>query len=175
MGKNKKWVQLAILAAVILIGGLTMANSLFSSDKVPRTGDKAPDFKLAGTDGKTYKLSDFRGKSVVVNFWGTYCKPCKEEMPAIQKSYERFMGKGVAVLGVNMGESAITASSFANQVKATFPIVLDEDETIRRRYGVNQYPTTFFVKPDGVIGQIHVGQMDEPLIENALTALTGSR
>jgi peroxiredoxin len=170
---NKKTVQIIILSFVIIIGAFTIANSLFSDHATPQVGDKAPKFKLLGLDGQIHQLSDYKGKTVMINFWGTYCPPCKAEMPAIQNQYEQWKQSDVVVLAVNMGESPVTINGFINPLHTTFPVLLDEDFEIRKNYGVIQYPTTFFVKPNGRIAKIKPGGMDENFIQQSLSAMLG--
>lgn len=171
--RNRKTLQVIILSLVILVGAFTIASSLFSDHATPQVGDKAPKFKLLGLDGQVHQLSDYKGKTVIVNFWGTYCPPCKAEMPAIQKQYEKWEKADVVVLAVNMGESPITVHGFLDPLKTTFPVLLDQDFEIRKNYGVIQYPTTFFVKPNGRIANINVGGMNESYIQQALSVMLG--
>ncbi|MFH5184779.1 thiol-disulfide oxidoreductase ResA [Paenibacillus sp. TAB 01] len=173
MGKNRRWVQIAIFSVVVLIGALTLINNLYAKDKKPTEGAKAPDFALTALDGTQHHLSDYKGKTVMVNFWGTFCPPCKDEMPAIQHQYEKRDPQKVVFLGLNLGESSITVKNFIEQYKVSFPILLDDNEEIRKRYGVMQYPTTFFIGPDGKIAKIHIGEMDEALIETTLASIAG--
>ncbi|TDF99306.1 thiol-disulfide oxidoreductase ResA [Paenibacillus piri] len=175
MGKNKRWVQLVIFSAVMIIGALTLINNLYAKDKKPVEGSKAPDFALAGLDGKKHQLSDFKGKTVVVNFWGTFCPPCKNEMPAIQHQYDKRNVQQVEFLGLNLGESKITVQNFVEQYKISFPILLDDNEEIRKRYGVMQYPTTFFIGPDGKIAKIRIGEMDEAFIEQTIASIPAAK
>ncbi|MEK8127444.1 thiol-disulfide oxidoreductase ResA [Paenibacillus filicis] len=171
MGKHRQWVQISIFALVLLIGGWTLLNNLFHADKKPTTGSTAPDFKLASLDGQTRELSDLKGKVVVVNFWGTFCEPCRNEMPALEKQKAKWAGKNVEILGLNLDEPRVAVESFIRQYNVTFPILFDKNEETRKRYGVSQYPTTFFVKPDGKIGEIRIGEMDEAYIERTITSL----
>lgn len=171
MGKNRKWLQILILLAVVVIGGFTIGRSLFFDDQVPKEGHKAPSFALLGMDDKQHKLSDYKGKVAMINFWGTFCPPCKQEMPAIQKQYEQWKDKGLEVIGVNLGESSVTVQSFIRQNELTFPILYDPDLNIRAKYGVVQYPTTFFVNRDGEITTIKIGEMDERFIEQTLAGM----
>ncbi|WP_240413910.1 thiol-disulfide oxidoreductase ResA [Paenibacillus periandrae] len=174
MGKNKRWIQLAIFAIAIVIGALTLFNNLYATDKRPVEGAKAPDFTLSGLDGKKHTLSDYKGKTVMVNFWGTFCPPCKEEMPAIQHQFDKRDTQNVEFLALNLGESKITVQSFIDQYKITFPILLDDNEATRKRYGVSNYPTTFFISPDGKIAKIMVGEMSEVFIEKTLESIKAS-
>lgn len=170
MGKHRQWVQIAIFAVIVAIGALTLASQLFSSDEKPVQGSKAPDFKLLGLDGNTYQLSDLKGKAVVVNFWGTFCEPCRNEMPALERQHAKW-GDQLVVLGLNLDEPRVAVENFVNQYKVTFPILMDKNEEIRKRYGVSQYPTTFFVGPDGTVSHIRIGEMDEPFIEQTVAAM----
>lgn len=175
MGKNKKWMQIAILLAVMIIGGIAIGTSLFKEKTVPRAGSAAPDFKVAGVDGKVHRLSDYEGKYVVLNFWGTYCPPCREEMPDLQKQADKWNGSDIAIIGMNAGENQVTVKSFLDQYGIRFAIFLDETEEIRKSYGVLQYPTTFFIRPDGKIQEIKIGQMDEAFIDRAISAMMRTR
>jgi peroxiredoxin len=173
MKKNRKVLQLAIMLVVLVIAVLTVAGNMTSKHSYPKTGDAAPDFTLTGLDGKSYQLSDFKGKTVLLNFWATYCEPCRLEMPAIQKQAEAQAGQGVVVLGINIGETQVTAQSFVNQIGVHFPILLDSQEEIRRKYGVKDYPTSFFIGPDGKVKLIRVGWMDESFLQTTFRDLLG--
>lgn len=165
---------MAILLAVMVIGGIAIGSSLFKETTAPKPGTKAPDFKVLGVDGKVHRLADYKGKYVVLNFWGTYCPPCREEMPALQRQADKWSAADVVVIGMNVAENQVTVKSFLNQYGIRFPVLLDEKDEIRKSYGVLQYPTTFFLKPDGTIDQIKVGQMDEAFIERAVSGMLAS-
>lgn len=160
MGKNRRWIQIVVFSAILLIGGYTIGMSFWNKETPVKIGYKAPNFNLLGLDGQQYKLSDLKGKSVVVNFWGTFCPPCVEEMPALQRQHDQWNPKNVEVLGINLNESKVTVSSFVKQNEITFPILLDNDET-RKAYKVRSYPTTFFIDSNGIIRDIFVGGMKE--------------
>lgn len=174
MGKHRRWIQVVILSAAVILGTITIGSNLFSNNelKVPQVGDKPPGFSLYGLDGRQHSLSEFKGKVMMINFWGTFCPPCAEEMPAIQEQYALWKEKGVAVLGVNLDEETITVQSFIKQNKVTFPILFDEKLRITRKYGVNSYPTTFFINRQGRIEEIAVGGMTESFIEQKLSSMT---
>jgi peroxiredoxin len=175
MGKNKRGIQLLIFSIVIVIGALTLINNLYATEKKPVEGSKAPDFTLLDLNGKQHKLSDYKGKTVMVNFWGTWCPPCKDEMPAIQHQFDKRDKQNVEFLALNLGESKITVQSFVDQYKITFPILLDDNEATRKRYGVSQYPTTFFITPDGKISKIMIGEMTEAYIEKTLASVSAAK
>ncbi len=103
--------------------------------------------------GETYKLSDFKGQPIVMNYWGTFCPPCIEEMPAIQKQHEKWQDQGVVVIGINLGEDRVRVNSFVEQHGITFLILMDRNLQVARNYGVSYYPTTFFIDERGRIAQ----------------------
>lgn len=168
MRKHRKWIQGIILTAVLLIGGYTIGSSLFAKEDIPREGSTAPDFTLTGLDGEKVSLSDYRGKAVMVNFWGSWCEPCAREMPAIQRQYEKWKDHGLVVLGLNLDESKVTVQSFVKQTNVTFPVLLDKELRMRDRYAVKNYPTTFFIDPNGKIVKIAVLEMDDTFIEQTI-------
>jgi peroxiredoxin len=175
MGKNKKWIQLAIFAVVLVIGILTIMSNLSATGdkKYPQVGDKAPDFSLVDMNGQLHKLSEFKGKPVLINFWGTFCPPCKEEMPALQRQYDQWKQQGVVFLEVNLDTNKITVQSFLDQYKLNMPVLLDTKEVVRKDYGVLEYPTTYFVGKDGKIAFKKIGEMQETYIQDTLRSLTG--
>lgn len=173
MGKNKKWLQAVILTAIVIIGAFTIWSNLNAGDaKGAKKGGKAPEFTLVGLDGTSHKLSDFQGKPVMVNFWATWCPPCEREMPAIQEQYLK-RNKDVVILAVNMGESKVSVQAFQAKYGLSFPILLDKSEEVRKNYGVMNYPTTFFIKPDGKIYEVMVGEMDKAYLDKTFTAMLG--
>jgi cytochrome c biogenesis protein CcmG, thiol:disulfide interchange protein DsbE len=116
-----------------------------------KEGQPAPDFTLTASDGSTYRLSELRGRPVVINFWATWCGPCKDEMPAIDEAYQTHRDAGLIVLAVNVEESAERVATYAAKLKLTFPVLVDREGSVSARYRVRSLPTTVFVRPDGVI------------------------
>jgi peroxiredoxin len=173
VGRNKKWVQIGIFAIVLIIGVFTIITNLSASagKKYPQQGDKATNFSLVGLDGTTHELSDYKGKPVLVNFWGTFCPPCKEEMPDLQKMYDKYQKQGVVFLEVNVDKNKVTVQGFMDQYKLNMPVLLDANEVVRKLYGVMDYPTTFFIGADGKIEVKKIGQMDESFIDETLSQL----
>ncbi|MEI7024594.1 thiol-disulfide oxidoreductase ResA [Paenibacillus sp. y28] len=173
MGKNRRWIQIAILLVVVVIGGYTITQSLWAENDKPREGGKAPAFSLQGTDGQIHELSDYKGKALLINFWGTWCEPCVREMPAIERQYGKWKDKGFEVVGINLNESSVNVQNFVKQNGLSFPILYDPGYAIRNKYAVTSYPTSFFVTPEGKIMKIAVGEMQESFIEDTLTKLIG--
>jgi peroxiredoxin len=125
----------------------------------PEKGFTAPDFSLPTLDGDVIRLSDLRGKPVILNFWATWCPPCRDEMPDLELLWQTYDQGDVMVLGVDQGEPPQVVESFIQDVvRTTFPILLDPRQTVGRElYWVRSLPTTFFIDPDGVIQDIYVG------------------
>ena len=134
-------------------------------------GDKALNFTLNDLDGSPVSLADFRGQPVIVNFWATWCAPCRIEMPELQAAYEAYQDEGLVILAVNEAESAeIARAYFEEEMGLTFTAVLDEDGAIATAFGNFALPSTFFVDAEGTITVIHRGPMTFEQIEEYLTA-----
>lgn len=132
------------------------------------TGGKAPAFTLPSTDGATVRLSDFAGTPVVINFWATYCPPCKAEMPLLAKDVASSKAR---LLLVNEGESADTARAFLSGLGILQPALLDQDMGVGRAYGMSALPLTVFVRADGSIDRRQVGEIDERVLASELSIL----
>jgi peroxiredoxin len=138
----------------------------------PQTGFAAPDFTLESIDGQTVRLSDLRGQAVLINFWATWCPPCRAEMPAIQQAYDRYRDQGFTVLAVNLQESDAQVRAFADQFSLTFPILMDRSGSVSAQYRVRALPSTFFVDRAGVIRNVTVGgPMAHAFIESQVADL----
>jgi len=117
----------------------------------------APDFTLLGDDGKTHRLSDYRGKVVVLNFWATWCPPCRYEMPSMERAHKKVQGENIVLLAVNVGESEDKVFEFTGQYPVTFQLLLDTDGAVIKKYPVIGLPTTFVIDPRGVVTHRAVG------------------
>ncbi|HEY4688489.1 MAG TPA: redoxin domain-containing protein [Anaerolineae bacterium] len=124
-------------------------------------GELAPDFTLNDLDGSPVRLSQFRGKAVVLNFWATWCPPCRIEAPALQASYTRYRDREVVVLGVDAQEDAATVRGFASEFGLQYPLVRDTDNSIAAQYQVVGIPTTVILDSEGVVRARHVGPLTE--------------
>ncbi len=131
-------------------------------------GQAATDFTVTTLDGQTMKLSDFRGHPVVLNFWASWCGPCREEMPLLSKTYEEQKDSGLIILAVNMQESAATARRYAEQNKLPFTIALDEKGEVSGQYRVRSLPTTYFIDAEGVIQSWQTGTLSKMLLDRHL-------
>ncbi len=109
----------------------------------------AADFSLKDENGKVHRLADYRGKVVVLNFWATWCPPCREEMPSMERAYQKVKGEKIAIIAVNVGEDEDTVFGFTGQHPMAFPLPLDTDGSVIKNYPVIGLPTTFIIDPGG--------------------------
>ncbi len=133
----------------------------------------APDFTLEAEDGKTWRLADQRGKVIVLNFWATWCPPCRYEMPSMERAREAVKGDGIVIVAVNVGEDADTIFEFTGRYPVSFPLLLDHDASVIKKYKVIGLPTTFVIDPAGYVTHRVVGGRgwDDPALLDALRAL----
>jgi peroxiredoxin len=121
----------------------------------------ATDFALPGLNGGTVRLSDHRGKVVLVNFWGTWCEPCKEETPALQAVYQELQGQGLEIIGVNLYNQEVDGDKpvrdFLSKYGVTYPIALDTNGEVARSFQISPIPVSYFVDPSGNIRFVKVG------------------
>lgn len=123
----------------------------------PRVGSLAPDFTVEMLSGESLRLSDLRGKAVLLNFWATWCPPCRLEMPFIQAVYQEGRYPDLVVVAMNRNEDAGAVSEFMEQNGYTFPVALDPGLNVAEQYQVYAVPETFLIDPDGVIRVKKIG------------------
>ncbi|MFZ5504315.1 MAG: TlpA family protein disulfide reductase [Pseudomonadota bacterium] len=117
----------------------------------------APDFTLRSLDGPNLRLQEQRGKVVLLNFWATWCGPCREEMPQLNKLFERFRPSGFTLLGVNVDEDSRNAAGIAGQLGVKFPVLLDSDKRVAKLYDLSAMPSTVLIDRDGKVRYLHRG------------------
>ena len=143
--------------------------SLPNNRDLIRVGELASDFKLQNLEGEAVALSDFQGQPVILNFWATWCPPCRIEMPELQATYEKYKDDGLVILAIDQDESPETVRSFFyDEFGLTFTPLLDVDQTIAEQYNVFNYPTSIFVNGDGTITAIHRGPVLQSQLDDYL-------
>lgn len=121
------------------------------------TVDMAPDFALKGSTGQNLRLSEFRGQVVMINFWASWCGPCRQEMPHLEALYQRYESLGFTLLGVNVEKDRRDADEMLSGMKVSFPILFDSNNEVSKLYDVIAMPSTVLVDRDGKIRHIHHG------------------
>ncbi|MCB8987704.1 MAG: redoxin domain-containing protein [Ardenticatenaceae bacterium] len=171
-----EWAIWIVVAALLGGGWIFLskedvrAPQTLSLTEAPIVGHLAPDFTLANTFGETYTLSEYRGQPVVLNFWASWCGPCRVEMPFFERTQMKFNGR-VAILGVNQGESVATIRDFGARQDIGYPLLVDEDNDINLRYTINSLPTTIFIDADGVVREVVVGVVTQAVLEDRLESM----
>ena len=161
-------------APISVLGSITdAAASIDSPISGIAIGDVAPDFETVTETGNGIKLSDFRGKVVLLNFWGTWCGPCRVELPAFESAYQANPEQRFTILAVDNKDSTDAVAKFRDTYGLSFPLLMDDDQTIAKLYGVFSFPSTFVLNPDGVIVARHFGALTadqiQELVNQALT------
>jgi peroxiredoxin len=145
------------LAAALLV---MLCGAAAAADLKLWTGGPPPALALKDLDGRQHRLADYRGKVVLINFWATWCGPCREEMPSIQELKNKLAGRPFVVLAVNLDEPESRIRKFLTQMKLDFPILLDPDRNVAKGWNARILPATFIVGPDGRVRYSLVGEMD---------------
>lgn len=168
----------------MLVLGLLLISGILTAAELPplthgltaiETQQKAPDLKLLDLDDQVVSLADFGGKVVVVNFWATWCPPCRREMPSLERLYQQSKEQGIVVLAVNVAEDLETVFSFMGTIEPqpSFPMLLDSNAATLDAWQVKGLPTTYIVAPDGRLAYRAVGgrEFDHPELIKQLMEL----
>ena len=146
----------ALLAAILCC----CAAAAGAQQLKPWTGGPTPALALQDLDGRPHRLEDYRGRVVLVNFWATWCEPCREEMPSLNRLRAGLAGQPFAVLAVNLAESESRVRKFLEQVPLEFPVLLDRDSAAARAWRARLLPVSFLLGPDGRIRYWALGEID---------------
>ncbi len=164
-----------IISVVIGVGLLALlAFALLSPDGGrPQPGEPAPDFSLTLLDGSEISLSDLRGQVVVINFWASYCGPCRQEAPELQAVWERYKGAGVVLLGLSYKDAEDASRAFLEDLGITYLNGADRRGKIGRAYGITAVPETFVIDAEGKVAWLRIGEVQAGELAQQLADLTG--
>ncbi|MFZ7945102.1 MULTISPECIES: thiol-disulfide oxidoreductase ResA [Bacillaceae] len=162
MKKRRLVIRTIILLILAAAVGYSLYSNLTKDNKQKvAVGDAAPDFALVDMQGNKHRLSDYRGQGVFLNFWGTWCPPCKKEMPYINNQYHQYTDQGVQVVSVDIQDTELAVNQFAERLKLDFPIMIDKDKEVMNVYGVDLLPATFLIDKDGKVVEYYTGELTE--------------
>lgn len=147
-GMRRFLVSCGLFAVVLVLAASASALSV---------GQRAPEIGLRSLDGATVTMSELRGKVVLVDFWATWCSPCRDELPHLQRLYRELSTEGLVVVGVSVDREADNVRSFVRRLGLTFPIVHDAQHVVADRYHPTTMPTSYIVDRDGTVRFVHVG------------------
>lgn len=164
--KRRLFVRITILATVMIAVGFVFYTNFIHAEEVVSEGDQAPNFALENMDGDRVELADYEGQGVFLNFWGTFCPPCEDEMPYMEDQYQAYVDEDVEILAVNVGESELTINRFAERLQLNFPILMDENRNVLDQYGVGQLPATYLIDEHGEVIWEHIGGMTEQNVQD---------
>lgn len=152
---------------VRLLAGLP-APLHIAAGPAPEVGHPAPEFALRALDGHTLSLHALRGRFVLLNFWATWCKPCRSEMPLLSRWYRAMRARNVVVVGVDQQEQAANVRSYVRELRVPYPIVLDSDAAAGVRYDVSDLPVSYLIDPRGVVVAVRLGLVDQRYLTGTL-------
>lgn len=175
----KKATLTGIFVLLVIIGFLYFfGQNSGQRVKIIGEGDRAPEFQLATLDGKAVSLSSFRGKVVMVHFWATWCPPCVDEIPTLERLNRSFVGKDLAILAVSVDEGGAGAvGRFMQRNGFTLPVLLNPDQSAARAYGTFKFPETYLLDREGVVRRKVIGAIDwtAPSVQQVIQAMLDSK
>ena len=160
--QNKWRSNVVLFSLLVFIFFIAGCENLAGLNKVKRMeiGKAAPDFALQDASGKTWKLSDLKGKVVFVNFWATWCKPCRDELPSMEKLNKTMAGQPFQMLSIVFNDDLQLAESFARRLGATFPVLANPDPELTEAYMITGVPETFVIDAGGILRHKFIGPYD---------------
>jgi peroxiredoxin len=155
MARKSNLIKLCLLALIV---GVTLRFALLQRPPQPVSrGETAPDFVLPALGSGSISLRDYRGQVVLVNFWATWCPPCVEETPGLEKFAEQMRNQGVTVLGVSVDTDAVALQRFVRQYGLSFPMARDPTQAVASRYGTFKFPETYILDREGRVAEKIIG------------------
>ena len=148
---KKTWKQLFVIVPVVLVA------FCFNAQAAQVLSGKATDFTLKSRSGKNIKLSELRGQVVMINFWASWCGPCRQEMPLLEDLYKKYNALGFTLLGVNVEQDSSKANAYLRDISVSFPILFDTKNAVSKAYNISAMPSTVMVDRDGNLRYLHHG------------------
>jgi thiol-disulfide isomerase/thioredoxin len=142
------------------VAALTWATTVRAADFKPWSGDATPALELQDLQGRTHRLADYRGRVVLVNFWATWCEPCREEMPSMDRLRGSLAGQPFEILAVNLAEPLSRVERFLEKMPLGFPVLRDSDEAAAKAWRARVLPASYLVGKDGKVRWVVVGELD---------------
>ena len=168
--KNRLIFRTSIL--IVMVGAIIFAlvSNIQADKTIYQVGDEAPDFELKqinkNNELESIRLSDFKGQGIMLNFWGTWCKPCEDEMPYMQALYPEYKEKGIEIIAVSLDNTELVVDRFIDKYDLTFPIPHDKTGEVRDLYKIGPIPSSIFINPDGEIQRIVNGALSLESLES---------
>ncbi len=148
--KRRLIIRSCILALITVALGYTFYFSFSDDFSLAQTGDASINFVLENLEGERIELDELSGKGVFLNFWGTFCKECVEEMPIMDELYQEYKDKDVELIAINVDESELAVKRFIERLDVSFPVVIDKGLNVTKAYGINPLPTTVLIDKSGI-------------------------
>lgn len=167
----RSWLLAAALLPLLLLGLLAAMLATRDASGGARIGSEAPAFALADLDGNPVRLDDLRGRPVLVNFWASWCGPCVEEFPLLQRAAAEHSDEGLAIIGIVFRDNSEAARAFMQRMGAGWPAAMDPGEEVARRYGIFGPPETFFIDSSGTVVARQIGQLGTTDLERHLAQI----
>jgi peroxiredoxin len=176
--KQKIWnrVGIVLLVLVSLLFVFTLWKTPVGTHKTlgrPLPGQEAPMFSAMDTEGTVFALQDHEGEVVVVHFWATWCSQCEEEMTAFESVWRSFEDRDVQFVGVAMDDNLKDVRELADSLNISFPLIVEENDSVTSLFGITAVPETFIIDPDGNIAFMHIGNVAEEVLSDEISVLLG--
>jgi peroxiredoxin len=181
LSMRERWYAVAgVLLALVLVGAVwTLTGERSNLPSAGEVDRPAPALSLPTLEGDEFDLADYQGQVVMINFWGTWCDPCKRETPELQAAYEQLRGEGFVLIGVNVTDDELTLGNteddiraFADQYQITYPIALDMEGEAMKAFGGIHLPTSFFIDAEGRIRYVRIGELTSDEVQAFFTRLS---